>query len=87
MSSLRHPNVVLLMGLCLDPPCVITEFCPRGSLFDVLRKAQKCPAFAQQLDWCKRLSMILDTAKVCLHASPSAVRQLMAALLADAMPL
>ena len=64
MSSMRHPNVVLLMGLCLNPPCLITEFCPRGSLYDVLRKARRDPTFEQQFDWCRRLNMILDTAKV-----------------------
>ena len=65
ISSLRHPNVVMFMGLCLQPPCIVTEFCARGSLFDVLRKARTSQGFAQQLDWSKRLSMALDAAKVC----------------------
>ncbi len=64
MASLRHPNVVMFMGMCVEPPCIITEFCARGSLFDVLRKARTSPAFAQQLDWSRRLSMALDAAKV-----------------------
>ena len=64
MASLRHPNVVMFMGMCVEPPCIITEFCARGSLFDVLRKARISPAFAQQLDWSRRLSMALDAAKV-----------------------
>lgn len=38
MASLRHPNIVLFMGICLEPPCVVTEFCVHGSLFDVLAK-------------------------------------------------
>ena len=63
-SSLRHPNVVLMLGYCLEPPCIITEFCPRGSLFDVLKKANTDPVFAQQLSWCKRIQMALDAAKV-----------------------
>ena len=25
MSAIRHPNVVLFMGVCLDPPCMVTE--------------------------------------------------------------
>lgn len=67
MSAIRHPNVVLFMGLCLEPPCIVTEFCARGSLYDVLKKARSTPAFAQQLDWSRRLSMALDAAKVvCL---------------------
>ena len=64
MAALRHPNVVMFMGLCLEPPCIVTEFCARGSLYDVLKKARASPAFAQQLDWSKRLSMALDAAKV-----------------------
>ena len=70
ISSLRHPNVVMFMGLCLQPPCIVTEFCARGSLFDVLRKARTSQSFAQQLNWSKRLSMALDAAKVrCLFTS------------------
>ena len=68
MSAIRHPNVVLFMGLCLEPPCIVTEFCARGSLYDVLKKARSTPAFAQQLDWSRRLSMALDAAKVTCHA-------------------
>lgn len=64
MASLRHPNVVMFMGLCLEPPCIVTQFCARGSLFDVLRKARTSPPFAQQLDWPKRLGMALDASKV-----------------------
>lgn len=29
---------VLFMGVCLEPPCLVTEFCSRGSLHDVLQK-------------------------------------------------
>jgi hypothetical protein len=64
MAALRHPNVVMFMGLCLEPPCIVTEFCARGSLYDVLKKARGAPAFAQQLDWSRRISMALDAAKV-----------------------
>ena len=64
MAALRHPNIVLFMGVCLDPPCVVSEWCARGSLFDVLQKARKNPALAPQLDWTRRLNMALDAAKV-----------------------
>ena len=70
MSAIRHPNVVLFMGLCLEPPCIVTEFCARGSLYDVLKKARSTPAFAQQLDWSRRLSMALDAAKVNFLSCP-----------------
>ena len=64
MAALRHPNIVLFMGVCLDPPCVVSEWCARGSLFDVLTKARKNPSLAPQLDWTRRLNMALDAAKV-----------------------
>lgn len=67
MAALRHPNVVMFMGLCLEPPCIVTEFCARGSLYDVLKKARGTPAFAQQLDWSRRISMALDAAKGVLQ--------------------
>lgn len=38
MASLRHPNVVLFLGVCFKPPAMLTEFCARGSLLDILRK-------------------------------------------------
>ena len=65
MATVRHPNVVMFMGLCLAPVCIIIEFCARGSLSDIIRKAATSTAFAQQMDWPKRLSMAMDAAKVC----------------------
>ncbi|KUF90612.1 serine/threonine-protein kinase drkD [Phytophthora nicotianae] len=40
MSILRHPNICLLMGACLEPPtrCLVIEYLPRGSLWNVLRQ-------------------------------------------------
>ncbi|KAL6068396.1 hypothetical protein QOT17_008205 [Balamuthia mandrillaris] len=40
MSKLRHPQVVLFMGACVQPPhlCIVTEWMPRGSLFHVLKE-------------------------------------------------
>lgn len=38
MGSLRHPNVLLFLGYSTEPPCIITEFCARGSLYHVLHK-------------------------------------------------
>lgn len=33
-----HPNIVLLMGVCLKPPAIITELCETGSLDQVLAR-------------------------------------------------
>ena len=32
MASLRHPSIVMYLGVCLDPPAVVTEYCARGAL-------------------------------------------------------
>ena len=64
MAAIRHPNVVMFMGICLSPVCIVTEFCARGSLSDVIKKAASSAVFAQQLDWPKRITMALDAAKV-----------------------
>ena len=43
MSVLRHPNIVMFLGACSAPPCMVTEFCARGSLLDILQRARECP--------------------------------------------
>ncbi|KAF0686683.1 Aste57867_21525 [Aphanomyces stellatus] len=42
MSSLRHPNTVLFMGVCLRDQefCIVSEYCSRGSLYDILHSKQ-----------------------------------------------
>ena len=39
VSGMRHPNICLFMGACLDPPnrAIVTELCEHGSLWDALR--------------------------------------------------
>ena len=71
MASMRHPNVVMYLGVCTDPPLVVTEYCARGSLCDVLKRAGHSPATAAALDWPRRLAMALDAAKgmTYLHSS------------------
>lgn len=67
MAALRHPNVVGFLGICLNPPCIVTEYCSRGSMTDVLRGGKSSPAKAALLDWNKRLNMALDAAKGMLY--------------------
>lgn len=67
MVGMRHPNVILFMGLCPEPPCVVTEYCSRGSLYDVLQAAKTDPSLARQLDWSRRLGLALDAAKGMLY--------------------
>ncbi len=65
MRRLSHPNVVTFYGVCTKSPnlCVVTEFCERGSLYDVLQKAAYSkPTLAKQLNWKRRLGMAVDAA-------------------------
>lgn len=38
LKDLRHDNICAFIGACTEPPniCIITEYCSRGSLKDVL---------------------------------------------------
>lgn len=36
MRQLRHPNVLQVLGVCLEPPCIVMEYMPRGSLFQLI---------------------------------------------------
>ncbi|KAI7835872.1 hypothetical protein COHA_010220 [Chlorella ohadii] len=67
MAALHHPNCVQLMGICADPAAIVTEYCPRGSLYDVLSAARRDPAAARQLTWARRLHLAMGAAQGMLH--------------------
>ena len=73
LSGLRHPHIVQFLGVSptgtrSDPrPCIVTEFCARGSLSDVLGKAHTDEATARALTWSRRLKMALEAAKGMLY--------------------
>ena len=43
LSQMRHPNLILLMGVCIDQPnlCLISELVPNCSLFQALHNTNK----------------------------------------------
>lgn len=43
LSELRHPNIVLLMGACLQPPnlFIVMEWSEGGSLFSLLHQSSR----------------------------------------------
>nr|XP_029118350.1 serine/threonine-protein kinase CTR1 isoform X1 [Elaeis guineensis]XP_029118351.1 serine/threonine-protein kinase CTR1 isoform X1 [Elaeis guineensis]XP_029118352.1 serine/threonine-protein kinase CTR1 isoform X1 [Elaeis guineensis] len=61
MRSLRHPNIVLLMGAVTQPPnlAIVTEYLSRGSLYRLLHR----PDARENLDEKCRLNMAFDVAK------------------------
>ncbi|XP_053969377.1 atrial natriuretic peptide receptor 1 [Anastrepha ludens] len=56
MKDLQHDHLVKFYGACLEPPkrFLLTEYCPKGSLQDILENEQF------QLDWMIKLSLMHD---------------------------
>lgn len=55
MKDLSNDNLVKFYGASLDiPNCILTEYCPKGSLQDILENEQV------KLDWTFRMSLIMD---------------------------
>ena len=54
--SLEHPNLCRFMGGCIDPDnvCIFYEYCPKGSLADVLQND------AIPLNWAFRYAKVLQ---------------------------
>lgn len=48
LKGMRHPNICLYMGACLDPPnrAIVTELAANGSLWDALRLPLQAPFVA-----------------------------------------
>jgi serine/threonine protein kinase len=61
LASLRHPNVVSYYGICLDPPCLLTEYCAHGSLAELLARANQEAEAAAMLTWPVRLALVKRT--------------------------
>ncbi|XP_029466605.1 guanylate cyclase 2G-like [Rhinatrema bivittatum] len=68
MRELKHENLVSFFGVCTEPPniCIITQYCKKGSLKDVLRNSDI------ELDWIFKLSFAYDIVNgmLFLHNSP-----------------
>ncbi|ETW06164.1 TKL protein kinase [Aphanomyces invadans] len=59
MAQLRHPNVVMFMGVMLHPEYVglVMEICPKGSVHGVIHSEEL------KIDWTLLLRMLLDSAR------------------------
>ncbi|XP_053086679.1 LOW QUALITY PROTEIN: atrial natriuretic peptide receptor 1 [Pangasianodon hypophthalmus] len=66
--DLSHQNICKFVGACLDSPqpVILTEYCPKGSLQDILKND------SIKLDWSFKCSLMLDIVKGMdyLHRSP-----------------
>ena len=59
LKTLCHPNIVQFIGACCDPICLVTEYCHKGNLFDVLQNAPS------SLEWSLVLKLATDAARGC----------------------
>ena len=61
MSDLRHPNVLLFMGACVEPPnlAIVTAFMVKGSLWDLVHMAKPDEYFNE---WNNRVNMLINIA-------------------------
>jgi serine/threonine protein kinase len=41
LGSMSHPNIMRFCAVCLDPPMIVTQYYPHGSLFDLLKKGRR----------------------------------------------
>jgi serine/threonine protein kinase len=60
MSAMNHPNIVALKGVCLSPPCLVTEFMELGSLHSYLANEQNI------LSWQQCIGIAEDIAQAML---------------------
>ncbi|XP_039759867.1 atrial natriuretic peptide receptor 1 isoform X2 [Pararge aegeria] len=67
MKDLEHDHLARFYGACVDPPhcCLLTEYCPKGSLQDILEND------TIKLDWMFKVSLMHDIVKGMhyLHSS------------------
>lgn len=67
LSNIRHPNMVLLLGICPEYGCLIYEYLSNGSLDDLLFKRGNSPP----LTWKQRFKISFEIANglLFLHQS------------------
>ncbi|KAF8392767.1 hypothetical protein HHK36_021004 [Tetracentron sinense] len=65
LSSIRHPNMVLLLGACPEYGCLVYEYMANGSLEDCLFRRGNRPVLSWQLRF--RIAAEIGTGLLFLH--------------------
>ncbi|BFZ14046.1 hypothetical protein BsWGS_17085 [Bradybaena similaris] len=70
MKDLQNDHLVRFHGACIDIPnqCILTEYCPKGSLQDVLENEQI------KLDWMFRYSIMQDIVRGMAYLHSTDIR-------------
>ncbi|PVD36154.1 hypothetical protein C0Q70_03127 [Pomacea canaliculata] len=70
MKDLQNDHIVRFIGACIDYPnqCILTEYCPKGSLQDVLENDQI------KLDWMFRYSIMQDIVRGMAYLNGTDIR-------------
>lgn len=70
MKDLEHDHLARFFGACVDPPhcCLLTEYCPKGSLQDILENE------SIKLDWMFKVSLMHDIVKGMHYLHGSDIR-------------
>ncbi|KAL5020578.1 hypothetical protein ScPMuIL_003470 [Solemya velum] len=70
IKDLQNDHIVRFVGACIDHPnmCILTEYCQKGSLQDVLENEQI------KLDWMFRYSLMQDIVRGMAYLHSSEVR-------------
>ncbi|XP_068664747.1 probable serine/threonine-protein kinase SIS8 isoform X2 [Aristolochia californica] len=67
LSRLRHPNVILFLGACTQPPhlSMVTEYMEMGSLYYLIHMSGQ----KRRLTWRRKLKMLRDICRglMCIH--------------------
>ncbi|KAK7476490.1 hypothetical protein BaRGS_00032238, partial [Batillaria attramentaria] len=70
IKDLQNDHIVRFLGACIDPPhqCILTEYCPKGSLQDVLENDEI------KLDWMFRYSIMQDIVRGMTYIHSTEIR-------------
>ena len=63
MSRFKHTSIVGLKGIILDPPCIVTEFCDGGNLFEYCHPPSRMSARSRN-DSPRPLPVVTDPTSV-----------------------
>eukprot|EP01104_Vermistella_antarctica_P011008 TRINITY_DN300_c0_g1_i1.p1 TRINITY_DN300_c0_g1~~TRINITY_DN300_c0_g1_i1.p1 ORF type:complete len:2319 (-),score=629.17 TRINITY_DN300_c0_g1_i1:43-6999(-) len=67
MSKMKHPNIVQVKGVCLDPPMIVSEYVPLGNLYDFFERERSSKGGEGEVSWHVRTAIALDIARAMQH--------------------